>query len=59
MTVNSRTSENMGQDVIKKLKVINGNAVPVGYGSPNSDAGHVVLGSSRRYVILVELKYSI
>ncbi|KAL6174798.1 hypothetical protein ACLB2K_051443 [Fragaria x ananassa] len=38
----------MGQDVIKKLKVINGNAVPVGYGSPDGDAGHVVLGSSRR-----------
>lgn len=52
MIDNSSTSDNMGQDVTKKLKGMNGHAVAVGYGSPNGDAGHVVLGSSKRSVTL-------
>ncbi|XP_050377957.1 uncharacterized protein LOC126795165 [Argentina anserina] len=46
----------MGQEVIKKLKVINGNTLPVGYGSPKGDAGHVVLGSSKRSIFQAQGK---
>ncbi|XP_040366927.1 uncharacterized protein LOC112176958 isoform X2 [Rosa chinensis] len=48
----------MGQDIIKQLKGMNGQAVPVGYGSPNSDAGHVVLGSSKRCSFQAQEKLS-
>lgn len=55
MTVSSsrrKSLDNMDQDVKKKLKGLDGTAVPVGYDSLK-DTGHPVLEASKRYFLFI------